>query len=98
MVTDVEETAAVAMPSSSTRPSSIEDAWAAHVANPDLRGHAVLDTGATETVTSLAALEAIHRRRTELLGHTDHVEVVPGPGKVLGLVMVKHNNQKVSFI
>ena len=30
----------------------------------------------TETVTSLAALEAIHRRRTELLGHSDHVELV----------------------
>eukprot|EP00435_Cladocopium_sp_Y103_P026888 s2772_g6.t1 len=70
-------------PSSSARPSSImDDAWMAQVANPDLRGHAVLDTGATETVTSLTALEAIVKRRTELLGYTDHVEVVPGPGKV----------------
>ena len=38
-------------------------------------------------MTSLAALEAIYARRTELLGHSDHIEVttvVPGPGKVFG--------------
>eukprot|EP00435_Cladocopium_sp_Y103_P046491 s2970_g13.t1 len=83
MVADAEMPGA-ASSSSTARPSSIlDEAWmAAQVTNPDLQGHAVLDTGATETVTSLAALEAIHKRRTELLGHTDHVEVVPGPGKV----------------
>ena len=69
--------------SSTARPTSIyDDAMMAQVTHPDLRGHTVLDTGATETVTSLAALEAIHQKRTELLGHDDHVEVVPGPGKV----------------
>ena len=67
----------------SPRPTSIHgDAWMAEISDPHLRGHAVLDTGATETVTSLAALEAIHHRRTELLGHSDHIEVVPGPCKV----------------
>ena len=53
--------------STSARPTSIHgDAWIAEIPEPHLRGHAVLDTGATETVTSLAALEAIHSRRTEV--------------------------------
>ena len=39
----------------------------------------VLDTGATESVSSLAALEYIHLRRTELLHHANHVTVIPGP-------------------
>ena len=70
-------------PSSTARPStSMEEILVNQISSPDLQGHAVLDTGATETVTSLAALEAIHRRRTELLGHSDHVEVVPGFCKV----------------
>ena len=85
--------------SSTARPTSIyDDAMMAQVTHPDLRGHAVLDTGATETVTSLAALEAIHQKRTELLGHDDHVEVVPGPGKVFRFGNGQTQQSEVLFI
>ena len=83
MVQALEDAGGSSSSSSMARPSmAIDDVWMNQISSPDLQGHAVLDTGATETVTSLAALEAIHRRRTELLGHSDHVEVIPGPGKV----------------
>ena len=51
------------------------------VVEPEMMGYGVLDTGATESVASLQALEYIHRRRTEVLGHSNHVTVVPGPQK-----------------
>ena len=72
---------AVEIPSSMPRPTTIHDAWMADAPEPHQQGLAVIDTGATETVTSLTALEAIHRRRTEVLGHSEHVEVVNKPGK-----------------
>ena len=51
------------------------------VIRPELEGFGVIDTGATETVGGLDALECVHRRRTEKLGHANHVHVMQGPSK-----------------
>ena len=51
------------------------------VVRPELEGYGVIDTGATETVGGLDALECVHRRRCEKLGHTSHIHVVQGPAK-----------------
>ena len=51
------------------------------VSSPRMEGFRVLDTGATESVTSLEALDYIVNRRCELFGAGDHVQVVPGPAK-----------------
>ena len=51
------------------------------VIRPELEGYGVIDTGATETVGGLDALECVHRRRTEKLGHANHVHVMQGPSK-----------------
>ena len=45
---------------------------ASSMVEPEALGFGVLDTGATESVGSLEALEFICRRRTEILGHGNH--------------------------
>ena len=52
-----------------------------HVAQPDLEGFAVLDTGATETITSLEALEFILNKRRQQFGE-EQLQVVDRPPKV----------------
>ena len=61
-------------------PSILPD-FVGHVAQPDLEGFAVLDTGATETITSLEALEYVISKRRIRFGQED-VQVVDGPQKV----------------
>lgn len=48
------------------------------VSRPELEGFGVIDSGATETVGGLEALEHVYRRRTEKMGHTNHVHVMVG--------------------
>ena len=51
------------------------------VIRPELEGFGMIDTGAIETVGGLDALECVHRRRTEKLGHSNRVHVMQGPSK-----------------
>ena len=46
------------------------------VSRPELEGFGVIDSGATETVGGLDAREHVYRRRTEKMGHTNHVHVI----------------------
>ena len=52
-----------------------------HVQQPDLEGFAVLDTGATETITSLEALEFVLNKRRQRFGE-ERLQVVDRPPKV----------------
>ncbi|CAK9026281.1 Retrovirus-related Pol polyprotein from transposon RE2 (Retro element 2) (AtRE2) [Includes: Protease RE2 [Durusdinium trenchii] len=81
MVAEVEEPYESEIPEVSPR-MDIPQILSSEVLQPELQGYGVLDTGATESVSSLAALEFIHLRRTELLGHGNHVTVIPGPQKM----------------
>ncbi|CAK9101989.1 unnamed protein product [Durusdinium trenchii] len=81
MVAEVEEHYESEIPEVSHR-MDIPQILSSEVLQPELQGYGVLDTGATESVSSLAALEFIHLRRTELLGHGNHVTVIPGPQKM----------------
>ena len=52
-----------------------------HVSQPDVSGFAVIDTGATETITSLEALEFVINKRRQRFG-VEHVQVIDRPQKV----------------
>ena len=81
MVSEVEEPYVSEVPE--VKPQiEIPQILSSEVLQPELQGYGVLDTGATESVSSLAALEYIHLRRTELMGHGNHVTVIPGPQKM----------------
>ena len=81
MVAEVEEHYESEIPEVS-QGMDIPQILSSEVLQPELQGYGALDTGATESVSSLAALEFIHLRRTELLGHGNHVTVIPGPQKM----------------
>ena len=51
------------------------------VESPESEGYGVLDTGATETVGSLTALERIVLGRRHVLGVKEEIKVVPAPLK-----------------
>ncbi len=74
MVTDVEDTLPPSPPSS----------WVTLVANvdhPEEMGYGVIDTGATESVASLEALEKILSRRSLKFGAKEGFKVIKGPHK-----------------
>ena len=52
------------------------------IGSPEVEGYGVLDTGATETVSGLAALEWIMRKRHMSGSDTDGFQVVDVPNKV----------------
>ena len=81
MVSEVEEPYVSEVPEVNPQ-AEIPQILSSEVLQPELQGYGVLDTGATESVSSLAALEYIHLRRTELMGHGNHVTVIPGPQKM----------------
>ena len=49
--------------------------------SPEMEGFAVLDTGATETVGSLPALESLLQKRFEIQGSVEELEVRANPGR-----------------
>ena len=67
-----------------------------HVQQPDLEGFAVLDTGATETITSLEALEFVLNKRRQRFGE-ERLQVVDRPQKFSGLEMGKRKHQRALY-
>ena len=51
------------------------------ITQPETEGFAVIDSGATETVGSLEALECVVKKRLETVGPGPHYHVVHGPPK-----------------
>lgn len=66
-----------------------------HVAQPDLEGYAVLDTGATETITSLEALEFVINKRRQRFVKNQYM-CWPDLRKCFVLEMDKFKLQKAS--
>jgi hypothetical protein len=67
-----------------------------HVQQPDLEGFAVLDTGATETITSLEALEFVLNKRRQRLERRDF-KLWIAPRKFSGLEMDKRKHQRALY-